>query len=453
MFDLYELINRHIIFPFYYWKSGDKRLHRLKKLEKNQYLPIDQLEALQLKKLQQIITYAYQNTEYYRKVMDDRGLSPEDIQQLSDIEKLPLLTKTDIQNNVDQLISKQFIKSELLEDASGGSTGEPTVYFKDLDRHNLRRADQLRHDRWSGWDIGKRSALIWGAARDLKAVKSLREFIISRFIARTWELDAFEMTSERMDEFAVELERIKPVMILGYANALHKFAQHLLKYHPDHKIKLSGIISSAETLSQDKRTVIEQAFGCKVLNRYGSREVGLIASECKQQSGLHINADNIYLEVTQGEKGVGKGQQGDVVVTDFYNKGMPLIRYKLEDVGIMSTSACSCGIQLPLLASIEGRCSDFFIGKSGKLVHGEYFTHLFYGKEEIKQFQLIQHSLGQIELKLVTNNRSSLSEFISTIINNIQDILEMPVAVEVSYLDSIPPTPTGKHLFTISKVS
>lgn len=453
MFDLYELINRHIIFPFYYWKSGDKRMHRLKQLEKNQYLPIDQLETLQLKKLQKIVTYAYQNTEYYRRVMDERGISPEDIQQLIDIEKLPLLTKKDIQNNADQLISQQYKKSELIEDASGGSTGKPTVYFKDLDRHNLRRADQLRHDRWSGWDIGKRSALIWGAARDLKAVKSIREYIISRFIARTWELDAFEMSSERMDEFVVELERIKPIMVLGYANALHKFAQHILKHHPEHKIKLSGIISSAETLTQDKRTVIEQAFHCKVLNRYGSREVGLIASECKQQSGLHINADNVYLEVTQNEKAVSKGLQGDVVVTDFHNKGMPLIRYKLEDVGIMSTSGCSCDIQLPLLASIEGRCSDFFIGKSGKLVHGEYFTHLFYGQEEIEQFQLIQHSLGRIELKIVTKEQTSIAEFISKIINNIQDILEIPVSVEVSYLDSIPPTPTGKHLFTISKVN
>ena len=261
------------------------------------------------------------------------------------------------------------------------------------------------------------------------------------------------MTAEKMDDFVIQLEKIKPAMILGYANALHKFSQYLLEKHPDHKIKVLGIISSAETLTEEKRIVIERAFNCKVLNRYGSREVGLIASECKKQTGLHINADNILLEVTHGEKSVEKEQQGDIIVTDFYNKGMPIIRYKLEDVGVMAKESCGCDITLPLLSRIEGRCSDFFIGKNNKLIHGEYFTHLFYGNKDVKQFQLVQHSLENIELKLVIINRESNENFVETIINKIIKIMEVNVIVDVNYLDKIPQTRTGKHLFTISKVN
>ncbi len=452
MFDPIELINRNILYPLYFWKNGDKRLSRLQDLESQQYLKPKDLAALQLKKLQDIITYAYQHTQYYRRIMDARGITPADIRCLQDVEKLPLLTKKIIQQHGAELVSDQYNKTELFQDASGGSTGEPTVFYKDLSRHNLRRADQLRHDRWSGWDIGKRSALIWGADRDLKALKSLREFIISRFIARIWELDAFELTDSKMNRFVKLLEKIKPVMILGYANALGEFSRYILKNHPDHSIKLAGIISSAETLTAENRKIIERAFGCDVFNRYGSREVGLIASECKEHQGLHINADNILLEVTHEERGVKKGEAGDIVITDFTNKGMPLIRYQLGDRGVLAVKPCSCPINLPLLERIEGRSSDFFVSKAGKLIHGEFFTHLFYGIKEIKKFQLIQHSLDDLELKLVADENEYVQLAVENIKAKINQIMEDEVNININYLENIAPSPSGKFLFTLSKI-
>jgi len=304
MFDWYASLNKHVIYPLYYWRSGDKRLARLAEIEKHQLYSPEELASLQLSRLQIIIEYAFKHTPYYRRVMEERQLIPSDIKKLSDIEALPILTKTIIQNNLDDLISDQYTKNQLVQDASGGSTGEPTIYYKDWDHHNLRRADQIRHDRWSGWDIGSRSALIWGAQRDLKAVKSIREHIISRYIERRWELDAFEMSPEKMGNFTTQLEKIKPSMILGYSNALTVYAQFLLDTNPHHNIRVDGIISSAETLTQTKRALIEKAFQCKVLNRYGSREVGLIASECTTQEGLHINADNVLVEILDGEEPV-----------------------------------------------------------------------------------------------------------------------------------------------------
>lgn len=453
MLDVYGVLNRYFLYPFYYWKNSDKRLSQLKKLERQQYLQPSELESLQLKKLKRIVSYAYHNTSYYKRIMDERGLSPDFIVSLKDIERLPILTKKIIQENTNDLISKQYNKSELIQDASGGSTGEPTLYYKDLRRHNIRRADQIRHDRWSGWDIGKRSALIWGAQRDLKSIQSKKEHIISRYIARHWELDAFEMTPQKMDYFVAELERVKPSMILGYANALTKFAEYVIKNHPKHKIKLDGIISSAETLTANKRKTIESAFHCKVLNRYGSREVGLIASECKQQSGLHINADNLYVEITKGDNSVLKGSSGDVVVTDFLNYGMPFIRYNLGDVGYMSADSCSCGRTLPLLGAIEGRTGDFFTAKTGTLIHGEYFTHLFYGVPEIKQFQMVQNTLESIDLKIVKSDLFRDEDILSPIVIKIKEMLGEQSKVNIIYLDEIPKPASGKSIFTISHVT
>ena len=453
MFDFYRAINKHCIYPLYYWKNGDKRLERLAEMEKSQYLSKTEIESIQLQRLQKMITHAYNNTTYYREVMNERGITPADIQSLSDIEKLPILTKAIIQKRTDDMIATNFSKSALVKDSSGGSTGEPTVYYKDLARHNLRRADQIRHDRWTGWDIGKRKALIWGAQRDLKAVQSFREHILATYIERQWELDAFEMSDAEMARFTEQLEKLQPSMILGYANALDLYATYLLKHNPNHKIKLDGIVSSAETLTEDKRERIESALHCKVLNRYGSREVGLIASECKQQKGLHINAENILLELVD-TKGFAVNQgNGDIVVTDFWNFGMPLIRYRLGDVGRVAETECDCGRGLPLLGSVEGRTGDFFVTESGNKVHGEYFTHLFYELKQVKQFQMIQESIELVNLKIVESAPQSDRNYLNNIVTKTKEMLGQSVNIEIDFVDEIKPTATGKLLFTISKVA
>jgi phenylacetate-CoA ligase len=452
MFDFYRLINRHIVFPLYYWKNGDKRLQRLSELEKSQYFNQQDLQKLQLKRLQKLVRYAYENTDYYRNIMDQSGVSPDDIKQLSDIEKLPILTKQLIQENTESMISKKHRKGDLIKDSSGGSTGEPTIYYKDLERHNLRRADQIRHDRWTGWDLGKRKALIWGAQRDLKAVQSFRENILATYLDRQWELDAFEMSNSEMKSFTRQLEKLQPSMILGYANALELYANYLLEQEPNHKIKIDGIVSSAETLTEEKRSTIEKAFGCKVLNRYGSREVGLIASECKSQNGLHINAENILLELVD-DKGhaVSKGN-GDILITDYWNFGMPLIRYKLGDVGTVSETNCDCGRTLPLLGSVAGRSGDFFVNQEGGKIHGEYFTHLFYELPQVKQFQMIQESLELVNLIIVETSEQSDKRYLDPVISKTQEMLGSNVQVDIQYAQQIKPTSTGKLLFTISKV-
>lgn len=451
--DIYKYINKFFIYPMYYFRNKDNRLKRLAEVEKTLVLDRKSIEEIQLNKLVKIIEYAYNNTQYYRQLLDNAGVSPSSIKSFKDVESIPVLTKKDIQENTDSMISGEFLKEDLLQDSSGGSTGEPTIFYKTLEYQQLRAADQIRHDRWSGWDIGDKIGLIWGAQRDLSATKSVKEFIISRYIARIWELDAFEMTENRMQQYTETLEKISPKMILGYANALVEFSKYLIKNKPNHKIRPEGIISSAETLTSEKRKIIETAFKCKVLNRYGSREVGLIASECKAQDGLHINSDSIFLEVVNDGISVADGCSGDILITDLTNKAMPLIRYNLGDVGNKSSKQCTCGNQLPILQEVEGRSGDFFVTEKGALVHGEYFTHLFYGIEDVVQFQVIQESITDIRLLLVSKSNNINAGYINDFKENTNTILKNTCNFHVELVDKIKPTKTGKLLFTISKVN
>lgn len=452
MFDILRPINKYLLYPLYYWRQGDERLNRLVEIEPIQYWSTSKIQELQLKRLKTLVNHGYKHTEYYKRILDSHQIHPNDIQILSDIQYLPLLTKKVIQDHLDELVSDHLPENELVQDASGGSTGEPTIYYKDKARNNLRRADQIRHDRWSGWNIGDRSALIWGANRDLNVNGSYREQFISRFIERRWELNAFDMSKKDMEIYTRKLQKIQPRMILGYASALSHYALYLQENQPDHKIRPHGVISAAETLSDEQRNLIEQVFQTKVLNRYGSREVGLIASECKHQNGLHINADNVLVEVVNNGKPVSVGELGDIVVTDLWNYGMPFIRYKMEDVGSLKTQPCSCGRGLPLMGSVKGRTGDFFVSKDGSRIHGEYFTHLFYHQPEISKFQIIQESLTDIQLKIVETPQAVNRDYLVKIEQQTKETLGSQIKLDVHFVNEIPPTASGKSRFTISKI-
>ncbi len=449
MYDPFAFINKHIILPLYYMRNRDERLSRLKELEKKQWLPVSEIEKLQFHRLKHLLCYANDNVEYYKQIFNENNFSPEKIQYIEEIQKIPVLTKKLIQENLDMMISKKFIKQELVEDASGGSTGKPTIFFKDRERHLLRRADQIRHDRWSGWDLGQPYAILWGDQKTFSMRTSLKQWIVMKIVERVYPLDAFEITEEKLATFTRVLSSVKPVMILSYANAIYLFAKYL--EGREHGIKPKGIISSAETLPLYKKELIERVFSCKVLNRYGSREVGLIASECPCQEGLHINSDNVFVEVLIGDRPVAKGRSGEIVVTDLWNFGMPLIRYKMEDRGSLKEGLCSCGRGLPLLGEVEGRTSDFLVAEDGTLIHGEYFTHLFYGVAGVKQFQIIQENHKNVTVKIAAQDNIDKSSF-QNIEKTIKESLGMFVDVKIELLDHIPPAPSGKYLFTISKI-
>lgn len=446
-----QAVNRYFIQPLYYWKNRDDRLSNFAELERSQWLPVDELKALQTERLRRLVQHCYSTTQYYRELFDGAGLKPDDIRSAEDLRFVPALDKSIIQDKMESMISDAFDRSELIPDSSGGSTGMPTNFMKDIDRHRLRRADQIRHDQWCGWRFGERYALLWGAQRDLSLVRSTREKLVSRFIDRSMMFDAFEMRDSDVESLLKQIRRFRPTMLIGYANALLLLARQMQIQGITEGLPVKGVISSAETLTNANREEIEQAFGCHVLNRYGSREVGLIASECPEKNGLHLNFENVVVEILDGDVPAQPGQRGEIVVTDLKNYGMPFLRYRMGDIGTLSSDVCACGRGLPILGSVEGRVSDFLIATDGTKIHGEYFTHLFYGVPGIRQFQLVQESHTEVRLRLVAA-KNLPDKFLVNIVAAIEEALGDATTVKLEYCDEIPPTKSGKFLFTISKL-
>lgn len=452
---MYSKIVKHVNFPLYSLLSGKYIYYRhYNQLEKNQWLAPGRLERLRWKLFTALIKDAYNNTHFYKEVIGDLGANPNDFCSMEAYRKLPILTKQTLQRERNRLKSKNLVPGSFTEDASGGSTGEPTTFYVHNYRYILRDWEQVRHDRWSGWDLGDPMAILWGASHDLRDREKLYAKMKNLLLRRCIVMDAFALTDEKMESFAKVLIRYKPSMLLAYANAVYTFAQYLDEISfPAKRIGLKGIVSSAEKLYDFQRELIEKVFGCAVFDRLGSREVGLIASECHRHEGLHMNADSLIVEfLDDKDNTVPPGQPGRIIVTDLHNRAMPFIRYDTGDVGTWRNKPCSCGRTLPLMECIDGRTADFILTKDGRKVHGEYFTHLFYGVRGLKQFQLVQKNLDLIEIKIIKDSEWNASKQ-EEILQKIRDYMrDQKLQINLIFVNSIPKPRSGKLRFTISEI-
>ncbi|MEW6448321.1 MAG: hypothetical protein AB1426_09570 [Bacillota bacterium] len=212
--------------------------------------------------------------------------------------------------------------------------------------------------------------------------------------------------------------------------------------------KLKGVVSTAETLYDDQRLLIQSSFGAPVINEYGARDGGIIAYECPSGS-MHIAEENLILEIVdiQTGKKAEDGHSGLVIVTDLHNCSMPRLRYQLGDVARLSNEGCECGKQLRVLQTIEGREDDIFVSREGKLVHGHFWNHIARNMNGIKQFQLIQHDRESVTLKIVKNEKFKPEE-VEFFVHQIRDVLG-DININVVYCERIEPTASGKLRYAV----
>jgi len=215
-------------------------------------------------------------------------------------------------------------------------------------------------------------------------------------------------------------------------------------------------MTSGGILYPEVRARIEKVFQASVFNRYGSREVGDIACNCKTSPELHLIPDIHYVEIVdENGKEVNRGEGGEIIITSLSNYTMPLIRYKIEDRGILSKKECSCGRGFPLLEKVEGRIRSIFRTKQGELIDCGVFVRLFYFRDNIKQFQVIQESLEQITINLVLKDKKQV-KIVEKDFREISEVIKIVMGndtkVKYNIVNEIKHSPSGKYMYTFSKI-
>ena len=399
--------------------------------------PRETIQAFQKQRLEALLQHAYQTAPYYREFLKAAN---------SDISKIPPLEKQDIREQVDRLYSTAFTQKQRIRNATGGSTGTPLTFYQDRNYWNQRNLSVYYFDQWAGWDFGEPQLVIWGSLADLAEDKHWKYRFNNYWRNQHW-LNGFRLTDTAMLAAFEKMNQDQPQTILAYPSSLYQFAKFIFENGLTPLCKLKGIIASAEMLHPHYRTLTETVFKTKVYNRYGSREVGLIAMECAA-GRMHINCRDLYLEIESPDPYT---EPGEILITQLNNYAMPFIRYRIGDVGLLSDEVCPCGNALPILAELLGRTTATFRTRSGALIHGGYFTQQFYDVDGVTQFQIVQESLKHCVLKVVTDEKWTEATH-RYLVQSIQDALGTTVVVRVEIVDEIPLPPSGKREYTISKV-
>ena len=448
MFGVVPLLRRNIFEPLYFTRNGSPRLTYWKTIESTQYWEEEKLLALQWRRLEAMLHFAYSNNNFYRARFDEAGLHPGDIRSPEDLRGLPILTKAEIRQHTLDLISLGYHKDKLLCFKTGGSTGKSLELFITEKCSEQRNACARRHDRWTGWQPGEAIGALWG---NPKRPQTFKEKILDRLIQPVIYLDTMEFSEAAVSRFAEEWRTARPTLLFGHAHSLYLLAVYVRRMGCD-SIRPTGILSTSMMLLPHERKVIEDVFGLKVFDRYGCEEVSLIGAECELHQGMHLNIEHLYVEfLREDDSPAAPGEPGRIIVTDLMNQSMPFIRYQVEDVGIPSARRCACGRGLPLMETVSGRIADFLVAPDGTRVAGVSLIENTLTKiPGIAQMQIIQDTREAIRVHVVraanypASTTTELSHYFAGIFDGMR--------IEIIFVDEILPEKSGKYRFSICRV-
>lgn len=419
-------------------------------MEQSQWWSHDQLEGFRLSRLRTMLTSVGKHVPYYRRVFASIGFRPESITSLADLQRLPFLTKSLIRNNTAELTSERA--QGLARFNTGGSSGEPLIFFIGKERVSHDVAAKWRATRWWGVDIGDPEIVVWGSPIELGAQDRMR-FLRDRLM-RTELLPAFEMSEIRLDEFVAKIRARRPRMLFGYPSALSLIARHARSkgvLMNDLGIKVAFVTS--ERLYDEQRRVIEDVFACPVANGYGSRDAGFIAHQCPSGS-MHLTAEDVIVEIIgENDQSVPDGQSGEIVVTHLATGEFPFIRYRTGDIAVMDDKPCACGRGLPVLREIQGRATDFVLARDGTIMHGLALIYTLRDITGIEAFKIIQESLELTRIQIVPSKACDIPAATTRIQREFSARLGDGVQIVVETVNQILAEKSGKYRYVVSKVA
>ena len=429
-------------------RSNSLRL--LKEIEPVPFLTREQLEVLQLQRLKSLLASAVKNVPFYRRMFKNLGLRSEDVSSLKDFSQLPIVTKADIRSHETDFVSETVDVTRLFKGSSGGSTGAPLNFYYDQTLLDASDAATFRNLRQCGWQPGEMIGMLIGFDKKTRQVAPW-QFEIRQFARRLYQFDSFNCGKEEMDWWIRKFTQLKVRAVIGFPSTVTRFSNHLLE-RKSSVPQLRGVFTTGEKLYDQQREVIASAFNSNIYDCYGSSEVRNIATECSRGS-MHINSDYVVVETDSAS--VKPGEPEPLILTSLWNSVMPFIRYRNEDYGGLLQTNCDCGSNFPIMRLDVGRVSDNFTLPGGRVIHGQFFTHMMYRSEGIANFQFHQTAPDAITLWIVPGfgSAEAREKVIKAAVEQIKGLSSVPIKVEVHEVQAIPLSAAGKHRYTRSDVS
>lgn len=418
-----------------------------RKVAKHMNWSAEQAREDQFRRLSDMLKHVFLHSPFYRKRFAAVGFEPGDLRDFSDLRRLPELTRIDLRDHADEIISNNIPPDQLEKSVTGGTTGINLSFYRDRHCLDYRRGIDLALARYYGWRDGQWQGRLWGAPGDLVENRGWRARLIQRCADRVYALDSLRLSNATYEEFVTMTKQYRPSFVLAYPSLAFDLAERIEagKVSP---VRVPVVCVTAEPLYDYQREKIESVLADRVYARYGTREFGTAAFECPRQNGYHIIPESVYIEVVPTAV---NATTGAVLVTDLLNKGTPLIRYRVADLASLDESPCGCGLSTPRLLQIQGRETDIIWRPDGSGVPGPEIHAMAEHAGVKTKTQIIQEKLDEVVVRVEGQQGDHQAE-----IQRLLEIFRREIGADIRYrveaVEQIERAPSGKYRYVVSKV-
>lgn len=364
----------------------------------------------------------YKNFKGYRKLQD-----------------FPVINKSIVRDNESIFLDPQYKKEELFKQETSGSTGMPFAVYQDPLKRTRATADTLYFSEIAKYPLGQR--LYFSRVWDKETTRSAFTCFKQNWVIH----ESANLSEEMIEKFLTDLEhdhQKKSVII--FASTLAAITKYIATKRGKTTAKVESFITLSESLDPNTKEMAKEQFGCTVISRYSDQELGIMAQQECDSNDFVLNIGSFYFEFLdlEEDKPVEPGKPGRIVVTDLFNRSMPLIRYDTGDIAIQKPTKKG---ELPKLLTVEGRRVDFIYSTSGDLISPYVINTPMHEFQDISQYQFIQN--GEKNYKMLINLRQGLSEFgrEGDMRAMLKSFLGFDANIEVEYVDEIPVLKSGKR--------
>ncbi|SMC26336.1 phenylacetate-CoA ligase [Desulfacinum hydrothermale DSM 13146] len=423
----------------------------LAELERSQWASRQEIEAIQLHKLRALLKTALRHSPWHAERIRQAGLDEGalDAMGLDDLARLPTMTRQDARENRDRIAWLGVPGGAYLYN-TGGSSGEPLIFYFGKWRQASDTAGRFRAQRWWGVEVGEPQVWLWGAglhAGPTDKIKLLRDRMVNQLF-----LNAFEMTLANMDAYIQAIRRFRPKSLYGYASSLSLLAARAQEKGVDMRLPgLKAVFTTGEPLYPHQRDLLQEVFGVPAASEYGSRDVGFTAHE-SPTGRILLMSESIILEVLDGDgHPVKPGELGEAVVTGLCSQAQPFIRYRTGDVVRYTGQTCPEGRGLHVLGEVSGRTTDFVTRSDGTIMHALAVIYVLRATPGVARFKFIQHAVDDVEVWVVTGPQWN-EERRTQVVEGLKARLGENVQVGIRLMEDIPAEASGKHRYVVSHV-
>jgi len=432
--------------------SGGQIPRCLKQMRDLEHGNAEQLDAHRDEKLTRLLLHAYENVPYYHDLLQTHEVVVDGRVRLENFCSLPLLTKDIIRQQGERMYARDRQARKPYENTSGGSTGEPVRLLQDANYDHWNIATKLYFNLVVGKDVGEPEIKFWGSDRDILAGNlTWKDRLINVLYNRRF-FNSYRLGTPEIEKLIALNNRFRPAAYWSYMESAHELAKYLRQnpreFHPPRVV-----ISTIGPLTEAVKTLIETELKCHVYNQYGSREVGAIACQCREQKGLHTFPWWNHVEIVDENAQPLERGEGLVVVTTLENYSMPLIRYEIGDVAVAGGRGCACGRNSFLLEEVVGRTLGYFKMPDASKVHSHFIVQALFFRDWIKQFQVVQDRLEHVLIRVELSPDTQVPEADLADIRAKTKVLMGPACdVDFDFVDRIERSASGKYVYTVCEV-